>query len=64
MQRQGGGLIWAGEPLVVPGNMRSLGYLFRWDTAVSLAPGIDLVSLTALCLGPASATVAIAMLLL
>ena len=37
------------EPLVVPGNVRSLGYLFRWDTSDSLARGMDVVSLAALC---------------
>ena len=58
LQRQGGGLIWAGELLVVPGKNSSLGYLFRWDNAVSSYPGMGLVSLTALCSGPASATVA------
>ena len=34
---------------MVPGNVRSLGYLFRWDTSDSLALGMDVVSLAALC---------------
>ena len=49
LQRQGGGLIWAGDPLVVPGMCSPWVAFFAGIPRILRARGMDVVSLAALC---------------